>query len=136
MLFVSLIQGPASEEDFVARCAEYVLPQLEARQITAALWTTPDRSDFYLHGFLDRERPDDVSEVVERAGWAAQTLALWNVHNPFSGPGGRIMSCAMPFNPESIDKDDAYKTCTAQKQHKILDKHDVTYCPACGGQLK
>jgi hypothetical protein len=133
MLFVSQIEGPLSEDDFAAGCAQVVLPGLSERQITSALWTTLGSSGFYLHGFLEGDRSGDVSAIVERAGWKAHTVVLRNLINLPSG--GRTTDCEMPFNVEAIDEDETYKVCTAQK-HKITDNHNVEKCPVCGSPLK
>jgi hypothetical protein len=140
-MFVSRIVGPTSEEDFAARCAQIVLPDLSDFQITAAPWTGSD-GNFYLHGFHDTEDPSaTVAEVVHRAGWDAETLVLFALRNPFSILGGKTTDCAMPHNKHAIGRNDSYKKC--RNGHLIADIHTHTpnqnrlvNCPVCSDPLK
>jgi hypothetical protein len=131
-MFLSLVQGPESEDDFARGCAQILLPGLVDFRVTVALWT--DGNDFYLQGFDDENPERLVAELAERAGWRTQTLFLRTLRNPFILPPGiRTVDCEMPYNKHAIHGGAPYKTCPTG--HRITDEHQVPLCPVCSGVL-
>jgi hypothetical protein len=131
-MFLSQVQGPESEDDFIRGCSQILMPGLANFQVTVAPWT--DGSDFYLHGFQDENPAGVVADVASQAGWKAQTLFLRTVRNPFNLPGGSTVDCEMPYNKHAIHHGESYRKC--RLGHKITNNHNVVNCPVCSGALK